>query len=466
MTPDSPDLKSARRQRVTSVTNPEGLDRLPPQSIEAEQGILGCVLLSPNDSMLEVVTKFGGNEEVMYDLRHQTILKALFEMYDARVQIDIITLQQKLKDSGLLEQVGGIAYLAGLPEKAPSAANISYYMGIVRDKFVLRQIIRTAKNSVSGVYEATGTVDEFLDQYESEVLAIRREFSTENTMADILEVQSGLESDYNVRFIGGEVAGIKTGFKEIDGVIGAMKEQEMIIFAARPSLGKSSLAMNIAEDVIFNQGESVGVFSLEMSTKQLIHRLACTMARVDNQRYTEAEYPKIIEAHNKIAINRAKLQICDRGGLSIQKISAIARRMVQRNNVKLLIVDYIQLVNSGQKTNSIREDLTKVSNGIKALARELNIPIIAVSQLSRDSDKGDRKPRMSDLRETGSLEQDADIVLLLSRNEEQQSTEVLSMEANIPKHRNGATGVANLQFFKKWTRFVDAAKVSDEDVPQ
>ncbi|MFM2295486.1 MAG: Replicative helicase, partial [Verrucomicrobiota bacterium] len=413
------DFKKAKRQRATHAKPQPGLDRLPPHSIECEQGVLGCVLLSPNDSMGETITKLKMGAEAFYDLRHQTIYENLAEMYDSREAIDIITLQQKLKNKNLLEQVGGLAYLAGLPDKVPSAANLSYYLDHVREKFLLRKMIRTCTDVTGRVYEYEGEVDMLLDEVEKEILQInesRVEASTKK-IRDLVTNAITMVEDYHSRQ--GALTGLGTGFTDLDKMTSGFNPGEMIVIAARPSMGKTSLAMNIAEHVAIDLKLPVGVFSLEMTAESLVLRMLCSRAQVNLRNIrdgfmAERDFGKITGSAGKMTA--APLFIDDTAGLSILQLRAKARRMSQQHGIKLFVIDYLQLLHSTARkaADNRQQEISDISNGIKSLAKELKVPVIVLSQLNRELEKDkNRKPRLSDLRESGAIEQDADLVGLL-----------------------------------------------------
>ena len=474
------DLKKAPR-RKSAIRNPQStIDRLPPHALDMEQGVLGCQLLSPNECVGEVIEKLKGiGVEVHYDLRHQTIQAELFEMYDNRIPIDVITLQQRLKDRQLLEQVGGIAYLSQLQDAVPSAANLSYYLDIVREKFLLRKMIQTCTDVVGRVYDYEGEVDALLDEVERDVLRISesRVQGEMLTTKDLVSKAIGTIENFFSRK--GTLTGLATGFTDLDRMTDGLHGSEMIVIAARPSMGKTSLAMNIAEHVVLEQKLPVAVFSLEMSAEALVLRMMCSLARVNLRSIregfmSESDFPKLTSAAGKLA--NAKLLIDDSAGLSILQLRARARRMWQQHGIKLFVVDYLQLLHStGRRAQENRQqEISDISSGLKALAKELKVPVLVLSQLNRELERDkSRKPRLSDLRESGAIEQDADVVGLLYKpsagdDEEAGSGEEadgVPVNLLIAKQRNGPTGDINLTFLRPYTRFESAAKVSDEDVP-
>jgi replicative DNA helicase len=471
----SPDLKKARRQKA-SLANPARLDRLPPHSMEAEQGVLGCVLLSPSDCMGICIEKFKAGSDVYYDLRHRSIYELLVDMYDRKEAIDLVTVQQRLKDRNQLDAVGGLAYLSALPDAVPSAANLTYYIDIVREKHLLRRMIQTCTGVVGRVYDHEGEVDALLDEVERDVLRIsedRVEAST-RTIKDLVKRAIGTIEEFHQRQ--GMLTGIGSGFADLDKMTSGFHGGEMIVIAARPSMGKTSLAMNIAEHVAVEERLPVGVFSLEMTAESLVLRMLCSRSRVNLRSVrdgflAERDFPKLTGSAGKLA--GAPLFIDDTPALSILQLRAKARRMVQQYGVKLFVIDYLQLLHStSRRAENRQQEIADISNGIKALAKELSVPVIVLSQLNRELEKDkNRKPRLSDLRESGAIEQDADLVALLykpSGGDEDEPTsveqEAVAVNVLIAKQRNGPTGDVALTFLKSYTRFESAAKVSAEDV--
>jgi len=471
------DLKKTRRQKNAGQRTPV-IDRLPPHDLDMEQGVLGCQLLSPNDCVGEVIEKLKGiGVEAHYDLRHQTIQAELFEMFDTRVPIDLITLQQRLKDKQLLDQVGGIAYLSQLQDAVPSAANLTYYLDIVREKFLLRKMIQTCTEVVGRVYDYEGEVDALLDEVERDVLRISESRVTGGVVTTKELVGKAIGTIENYFSRKGTLNGLGTGFVDLDRMTDGLHGSEMIVIAARPSMGKTSLAMNIAEHVAIEEKLPVAVFSLEMSAESLVLRMMCSLARVNLRSIrdgfmSETDFPKLTSAAGKLANSR--LFIDDSAGLSILQLRARARRLSQQHGIKLFVIDYLQLLHStGRRSQDNRQqEIADISSGIKALAKELKVPVIVLSQLNRELEKDkSRKPRMSDLRESGAIEQDADLVGLLYKpnagDDEDAPEEGDGVAVNllIAKQRNGPTGDVNLTFLKPYTRFESAAKVSDEDMP-
>jgi replicative DNA helicase len=474
------DLKKARRRKNVPASDPVKLDRLPPHSPEAEQGVLGCALLSPNECLGECVEKLKDNgQEVFYDLRHQIIYETLATMFNARDAIDVITVQQRLKDKQLLDQVGGIAYLSQLQDAVPSAANLSYYLDIVREKFLLRKMIQTCTEVVGRVYDYEGEVDALMDEVERDVLRISESRAQSDSLTTKELVGKAIGTIENFFSRKGALTGLGTGYADLDRMTDGLHGSEMVVIAARPSMGKTSLAMNIVENVVLEQKLPAAVFSLEMSAEALVMRMMCSIARVNLRSIregfmSEADFPKLTNAAGRLA--NSKLFIDDSAGLSILQLRARARRLHQMHGVKLFVVDYLQLLHSTARRSqeNRQQEISDISSGLKALAKELKVPVLVLSQLNRELERDkNRKPRLSDLRESGAIEQDADVVGLLYKpnagdDEEGGAAEEpdgLPVNLLIAKQRNGPTGDVNLTFLKPYTRFESAAKVSDEDVP-
>ena len=467
------DLKRTRRTRGDQAAN---LDRLPPHDLQMEMGVLGCCLLDPNRCIGECIESLKDDgKSAFYDLRHQTIYATLAEMYNARQPVDLITVQQRLKDSQMLDHVGGIAYLSQLQDAVPSAANLNYYLQIVREKYLLRKLIQTCTGAVGRIYDFEGDVEQLLDEVEKDINAVNdaRVQSGTRKLSDL--VNAGLVTIEHMFQRQGEITGIATGFPDFDKMTDGLHPGEMIVIAARPSVGKTSLAMGIAEHVAIELGLPVGVFSLEMTGESLILRMMCSLGRVNLRNIrdgymSEADFPKLTVAAGRI--NGAPLRIDDSAGLSILQLRARARRMHQQHGIKLFVIDYLQLLNSSSRKGreNRQVEISEISGGIKALAKELNVPVIVLSQLNRELEKDkSRKPRLADLRESGSIEQDADLVGMLYRPDadadaDQDKNDGIPINWLIAKQRNGPTGDVNLTFLKPYTRFESRSKFSGEDV--
>lgn len=412
--------------------------------------------------------------EHFYVPAHSIIYATLRELYDANRPIDFILLTQVLKDRLLLDKVGGPAFVTSLFTFVPTAANASYYIEILKEKFTLRQIITTCTEFAARSYEEQENVDTFLDGVESKIFAISQSRLGEKGFRiqdSVIEALSSIEKLYERK---GEITGIPTGFTDFDKMTDGLHPAEMTVIAARPSMGKTAFAMNIAEHVALHEKHAVGIFSLEMSSQQLVQRLLCSRAKVNLQKVrdgfmAERDFHNLTEAAAKLA--ESKIFIDDTAGLSILELRAKSRRLKAEHDIQLIVIDYLQLLKSpSRRAQDNRQlEIAEISSGVKALAKELAIPIIVLAQLNRNPEaRAGGKPRLSDLRESGSIEQDADLVGLLVRSEyyaeddEQRQETAGEAELIIAKQRNGPVGEVPLTFLKEFTRFEDRARTAAE----
>lgn len=450
------------------------IHRTLPQSLDAEKGVLCSALLSPGNVLGECIERLEENH--FYHPAHQIIYREMIVLQNAAKPVDFITLTQVLKDKGELDKAGGAAAISELFTFVPTASNADYYIDIVREKFLLRQLIQTCTEFAGRAYDEQGEVKVLLDEAESKVMQIGED-RFRGVFADMrTEVMKAIESIETLYKNRGGLTGMPTGFKKLDEMTGGLRGSEMFVVAARPSMGKTAFAMNIAEHVAVNVGKPVGVFSLEMSSSQLVQRLLCSHARVNLKHVRDGflsqhDVGKITKSAAILA--KSNIYIDDTAGISILELRAKARRMRDRHGIELVVIDYLQLLRStskrGQDNRQI--EISEISNGIKALAKELDIPIIVLAQLNRNPDsrtgasKG--RPRMSDLRESGSIEQDADVVSLLVRSEvyeddeEEKKEKAGEAELIIAKQRNGPIGDVPLTFLKEFTRFEDRAETRE-----
>jgi replicative DNA helicase len=457
---------------ISHTGSAQDIHRTPPHSVEAEQGVLGSMLLSPRQAIGECVEKI--NEQYFYLPAHQTIYSVLVDLWNAGQAIDLITFTQVLRDRNLLESLGGAAFVTSLFTFVPTAANIEYYLEIVRDKYILRQIISAATESVRRAYEEQDEVNNLLDEVEQSIFAVGEDRFKGQMLSMKDQVMEAIEAIEKLYERKGGITGISSGFVEFDRMTSGLHPSEMIVIAARPSMGKTALAMNIAEHVAINEKLPVGVFSLEMSSQQLVQRLLCSRARVNLQKVRdgflgERDFPSLTAAASKLA--EAKIFIDDSASLTILELRAKARRLKAQQDVRLLIVDYLQLLRStSRRAQDNRQlEISEISAGLKGLAKELKIPIIVVAQLNRQPEqRTGGKPRLSDLRESGSIEQDADLVGLLVRPEiyeeddEARAEKAGEAELIIAKQRNGPVGEIPLTFRKEFTRFENSERKQSE----
>jgi replicative DNA helicase len=453
---------------ISPTASAQDVHRAPPHSAEAEQGVLGSMLISPRETIAECVEKI--NEEYFYVPAHRTIYTVLVDLWNASQAIDLITFTQVLRDRNLLDSVGGAAFVTNLFTFVPTAANVQYYLEIVRDKYILRQIIAAATESVRRAYEEQDEVDSLLDEVEQKIFDVGEDRFKGQMLSMKDHAMQAIETIEKLYERKGSITGISTGFVEFDRMTSGLHPSEMVVIAARPSMGKTALAMNIAEHVAINETLPVGVFSLEMSSQQLVQRLLCSRAKVNLQRVRdgfldERDFPSLTAAASKLA--EAKMFIDDSASLSILELRAKARRLKAQHDVRLVIVDYLQLLRStSRRAQDNRQlEISEISAGLKALAKELKIPVIVVAQLNRQPEqRSGGKPRLSDLRESGSIEQDADLVGLLVRPELYEEDEDARIEKSgeaeliIAKQRNGPVGEIPLTFLKEYTRFETRAR--------
>src|SRR5712691_2343632 len=466
---------------ISPTGSAQDLHRTPPHSVEAEQGVLGSMLISPRETIAECVEKI--NEEYFYVPAHQTIYTVLVELWNAGQAIDLITFTQVLRDRNLLDSVGGAALVTNLFTFVPTAANVQYYLEIVRDKYILRQIISAATESVRRAYEEQDEVDSLLDEVEQKIFDVGEDRFKGQMLSMKDHAMQAIETIEKLYERKGSITGISTGFVEFDRMTIGLHPSEMVVIAARPSMGKTALAMNIAEFVAINEKLPVAVFSLEMSSQQLVQRMLCSRARVNLQRVRdgflgERDFPNLTAAASKLA--EAKIFIDDSAGLSILEMRAKARRLKAQQDVQLMVIDYLQLLKStSRRAQENRQiEISEISAGLKGLAKELKIPVIVVAQLNRQPEqRSGGEPRLSDLRESGSIEQDADLVGLLLRpglykddeksdddKDEETPSDNKGEEAEliIAKQRNGPIGKVDLTFLRDFTRFENRARnVSD-----
>jgi len=470
-----PEKNGGLRGGQSLTSSSQDIHRSPPHSVEAEQGVLGSMLISPREAIGECVEKI--NEEYFYIPAHQTIYNVLVDLWNAGQAIDLITFTQVLRDRNLLDAVGGAAFVTTLFTFVPTAANVQYYLDIVRDKHILREIIAAATESVRRAYEEQDEVNNVLDEVEQRIFAVGEDRFKGQMLSMKEQVMSTLESIEKLFENKGAITGVSTGFRDLDRLTSGLHSSEMIVIAARPSMGKTALAMNIAEHAAIQLKLPVAIFSLEMSAQQLVQRMLCSRSRVNLAKtrdgfLAEADFPKLTNAASKLA--EAKIFIDDSASLSILELRAKARRLKAQQDVQLIIVDYLQLLRStSRRAQDNRQlEISEISAGLKGLAKELKIPIIVVAQLNRNPEirtgSGKGVPRLADLRESGSIEQDADLVGLLVREEyyadsDEERTELEGKaELIIAKQRNGPIGQVKLTFLKDFTRFEDRAEDAAE----
>ena len=424
------------------------LGKVPPHDIEAEQAILGC-MLTDRDSVISAIEVL--KEDAFYREDNKAIYSAILALYAKSEPIDIITVKAELIENGNFERVGGLEYLASLPERVPTTANVEKYIKIVDEKAMLRNLINMSNELVALGYDETEDVDRIMDMAEKKVFDLSQKKNSKGYTAikDVLvESFAKLEELYNQK---GKISGTPTGFADLDLKTSGLHDSDLIILAARPAMGKSAFAINLATNVAVQSGKGVAIFNLEMSKEQVGNRILCSEAMVDSNKIRtgqveDEDWVKLASTLGRLS--EAPIYIDDTAGISIMEIRAKCRKLKLEKDIGLVVIDYLQLIQGSGKKNASREqEISEISRSLKILAKELNIPVIALSQLSRSVEKrDDKRPMLSDLRESGAIEQDADIVIFLYRDDyyNEDSEEKNVAEVIMAKHRGGSTGTVKL----------------------
>ena len=445
-------------------------ERVPPQNIEAEQAVLGAMLID-KEAIAKATEVLSADD--FYREAHRVIFSAMLELYNKNEAVDMVTVTEILKRDNKLEDIGGIAYITSLANVVLTAANVKYHAEIVAEKSVLRQLVRVSTEIAAMGYEANEDVGTLLDTAESRILEIsnRKKKNDFTAINDIL--MDSVQSIESLLQNKGGLTGLPAGFADLDKLTSGLHPSDFIILAARPSMGKTALALNIVQNValrahkvIGGEPRSVAFFSLEMSKEQLVNRMLCAEAGIDSQRLRVGEMHDEDWTHLWDAcdtMSRAKIYIDDTAGITAMDMRSRARRLKAEHGLDLIVVDYLQLMQgSGKRNNSgdRQQEVSEISRSLKALARELDVPVLALSQLSRSVESRQvKRPMLSDLRESGSLEQDADIVAFLYREDYYNpETENKHTELIIANHRNGPVDTVNLFFQKQFTKFVGFTK--------
>lgn len=439
----------------------ELIDKIPPQSIEAEIAVLGSMLID-KEAIGTAVELLNGS--YFYKDAHRKIYNSLVKLYDKGSPVDIVTFTQELRNSDMLDAAGGPSYIASIASSIPTSANIEHYARIVREKAILRSLISTATQIVSQSYDQSASVDMLLDKAERMIFEISAD-KIEGKFSSIKDIiKSSIETIDNLYQRKENITGIATGFHDFDVLTAGLQKSDLVIMAGRPSMGKSALVSCIAEHVGVIEKVPLAFFSLEMSKSQLVQRMLCSHARVDAHKVrtgflSQSDWPRLVNAAGKLS--ESPIYIDDTPSISALELRAKARRLKAQFDIGLIVVDYLQLMQGSSGVENRQQEISDISRSLKALARELNIPIIAVSQLSRAVEqRADRRPQLSDLRESGAIEQDADLVVLLLREEYYNPTDENKgiAEAIVAKQRNGPVGTLKLAFISEYTRFEDLAK--------
>jgi len=439
--------------------------RIPPQSLEAEVSVLGGILLENEalNRVLEVI-----REGDFYRESHRKIFSAILNLYERNEPADLITLSEVLKKRGSFEEVGGIEYLNSLVNSVPTAANISYYAKIIKEKSILRKLINRATEIISQGYGDAGDVDEFLDRAEHSIFEISEDRVRPSfyPIKDIIKSSfKTIEKLYEKRQL---ITGVATGFSRLDELTSGLQPSDLIIVAGRPSMGKTAFALNIAQHAAIEARVPAAIFSLEMAKEQLALRMLCSEAKVDAHRLrggflSESDWPKLTRAAGNLS--EAPIFIDDTPGLTALEMRAKSRRLKAERNLGLIIVDYLQLMRGKANSDTREQEISDISRSLKALAKELTVPVIALSQLNRRvEERGDRRPQLADLRESGAIEQDADVIIFLYRDEVYSRSDENKGKAEIiiGKQRNGPTDKFELAFLDKYTCFENLSSIREE----
>lgn len=440
-------------------------DRIPPQNIEAEQAVLGAIFLQP--SSLTLASELLIPED-FYRAAHQKIYNAMLELSDKGEPVDLVTVTSELADANLLEEVGGVSYLSDLANSVPTAANIEYYGKIVEEKSILRRLIRTATGIAQDGYSREDEVEVLLNEAEKTIMEVaqRKNAGAFQNIKDVLvQTYDNIELLHDRK---GDVTGIPTGFLELDKMTAGFQRNDLIIVAARPSVGKTAFALNIAQNVATKTDENVAIFSLEMGADQLVMRMLCAEGNIDAQRLrtgslTPEDWGKLTMAMG--SLSNAGIYIDDTPGIRVSEIRAKCRRLKQESGLGMVLIDYLQLIQGSGRSDNRQQEVSEISRTLKELARELKVPVIALSQLSRGVEqRQDKRPMMSDIRESGSIEQDADIVAFLYRDDyyDKESENKNIIEIIIAKQRNGPVGTVSLAFVKEYNKFVNLERRFDD----
>lgn len=442
------------------------IGKVPPHDLEAEQAIIGS-MLTDKDAVISSIEVL--KEEDFYREDHRAIYSAILNLYNRAEPIDIITVKAELETMGKFEQVGGLDYLAELPEKVPTTANALKYIKIVEEKSVLRNLIKTANEIIELGYDPTEDVEDIMEDAEKKIFNIMQNKNQKGytPIKDVLvDSFTQLEELYNRKQ---HITGVPTGFTELDYKTAGFHGSDLILIAARPAMGKSAFALNIATNAAIKANVPVVIFSLEMSKEQMVNRILCSEAMVDSNKVRTGKLEE--DDWTKLAgsigpLSEAEIYIDDTPGISVMEIRAKCRKLKLEKNIGMVVIDYLQLVQGSNKRNGSREqEISEISRSLKILAKEIGVPVIALSQLSRAVEqRPDHRPMLSDLRESGAIEQDADIVMFLYRDDyyNQDSEKKDIAEVILAKHRGGSTGTVDLLWLGSYTKFVNLEKRFDD----
>ncbi|MCB0338437.1 MAG: replicative DNA helicase [Bdellovibrionales bacterium] len=430
--------------------------RVPPNSSQAEESVLGGILI--DNEMINAAMEILRPED-FYRSAHRSLFQGMIELVEKRQPVDTITLSQQLRSMGLLEDAGGLEYISRLSAVVPSSANVAYYAKVVKEMAMRQNIIHQSSEIIAEAFNAEGEVEDFIDSVEQRIFKVS-EFRADRAFHRVGDVVKDSIKHVELLYDRKElVTGVPTGFDDLNKITAGFQPSDLIILAARPAMGKTSLALSVAQYVGIHAGMAVAVFSLEMSKEQLVLRMLCSEGGVNGSKVRtghlgERDFPRLVEAASRIA--EAPIFIDDTPALSVMEMRAKARRLHREHPLSLIVVDYLQLMKSPTYANSREQEISDISRSLKALAKELSIPVIALSQLNRSVEqRNDKRPMMSDLRESGAIEQDADLICFIYRDEvyNQDSEDKGVAELIIAKQRSGPTGVVRLAFMAETTRF-------------
>jgi len=439
----------------------EMIQRIPPNNIEAEQSVLGAMLL--DKEAISTATEYISGDD-FYREAHKEIFEAIVDIYNRGEPVDLITLTEKLKTRNTLEAVGGITFLTNLMDAVPTTHNVKYYAKIVEDKSLLRKLIKSSNEIIQKSYQAEEDIGEIIDDAEKGIFNISLNRSTQGFVRLKNILNANFDRIEQLYLNKGKITGVPTGFHDLDNKLSGLQKSDLILIAARPSMGKSSFMMNIVQHAAVREKTTTAIFSLEMSKEQLTQRLLCSEALIDAHRLrigdiNEDEWVKLARAMGPLS--EAPIYIDDTPSISITEMRAKCRRLKLEHDLGLIVIDYLQLMQGKGYAESRQQEISEISRSLKALAREINVPVVALSQLSRAPEmRADHRPVLSDLRESGAIEQDADVVMFLYRDEYYHpDTEKKNIgEINIAKQRNGPTGTIELIWLGQFTKFVNKEK--------
>jgi len=439
----------------------EMIQRIPPNNIEAEQSVLGAMLL--DKEAISTATEYISGDD-FYREAHKEIFEAIVDIYNRGEPVDLITLTEKLKTRNTLEAVGGITFLTNLMDAVPATHNVKYYAKIVEDKSLLRKLIKSSNEIIQKSYQAEEDIGEIIDDAEKGIFNISLKRSTQGFVHLKNILNANFDRIEQLYLNKGKITGVPTGFHDLDNKLSGLQKSDLILIAARPSMGKSSFMMNIVQHAAVREKTTTAIFSLEMSKEQLTQRLLCSEALIDAHRLrigdiNEDEWVKLARAMGPLS--EAPIYIDDTPSISITEMRAKCRRLKLEHDLGLIVIDYLQLMQGKGYAESRQQEISEISRSLKALAREINVPVVALSQLSRAPEmRADHRPVLSDLRESGAIEQDADVVMFLYRDEYYHpDTEKKNIgEINISKQRNGPTGTIELIWLGQFTKFVNKEK--------